>query len=352
MVVINFSPEYLQEKLLHPEQLIKKIPLDVDQADFIEKTRQEIVAILSGWDNRKLLIVGPCSIHDIESALEYARRLKALSEHVSDRFLIVMRTYVEKPRTIVGWKGMLYDPEADGSYQIARGLRLTRVLLRELAMMEVPAASELLELNTAPYYVDLLSWGCIGARTSSSPPHRQLAASLSLPVGFKNSCDGHIDSAIHALISAQTPHVFLGLSPSGQMARLAAKGNSNCHLVLRGGYSGPNYYAKNIRESVERCQQAGVIDKLLIDCSHDNCEKRPLKQVSTFQKVMHQIVEGNPHIMGLMLESHLEGGSQPITSNLHYGVSITDPCLDWATTEKLILQAYSKLDNNLLSLVN
>ncbi len=351
MTIVSLTPEELDHHLPTPKQLQEEIPLTEENAAFIAATRASIQKILDGLDSRKLLIVGPCSIHNVEAAEEYAAKFRDLSEEVSKQFLMVMRTYVEKPRSIIGWKGLLYDPNLDGSHDLSKGIRLTRRLLANLTDMRVPVASELLELTTSPYYSDFLSWGCIGARTSSSPPHRQLAASLDFPMGFKNSTDGCIDNAVHGIISAGTPHAFLGFSSTGKLSRIECEGNKLCHIVLRGGYNGPNYNPKAIMSTVERCEEAGVRNKLVIDCSHDNCEKRHLKQVSAFQAVIDQIAEGNEAIAGLMLESNLLGGSQPISSSLRYGVSITDPCLDWETTRRAILQAASKLESGALCLL-
>jgi 3-deoxy-7-phosphoheptulonate synthase len=351
MTLVSLTPEDFESILPIPREFQEEIPLTEECRNFIKGTRLSIQNILDGLDNRKLLIVGPCSIHDISAARDYAFRFRELAEEVSEEFLMIMRTYFEKPRTITGWKGLLNDPDLDGTHKLAKGIRLTRSLLADLAEMRVPAASELLEITTTHYYCDFLSWGCIGARTSSSPPHRQLAASLDLPIGFKNSTDGCIDNAVHGILSAETPHVFLGFSPDGKMKRIQSKGNKLCHMVLRGGYNGPNYDPKAVMKTAERCQQAGIRDKILIDCSHDNCEKRHLKQVSAFQSVIDQIAEGTQTIVGLMLESHLYGGSQPISNNMRYGVSITDPCLDWETTRQMILKAASRIQSGALCLI-
>jgi len=351
MTLVSLTPEDFDGILPTPKELQEEIPLTAAHTSFIKESRTTIQKILDGLDNRKLLIVGPCSIHDVDAARDYAALFRELAEEVSEQFFMVMRAYFEKPRTIIGWKGMLYDPDLNGSHNLAKGIRLSRRLLAELTDMQIPTASELLEITTSHYYSEFLSWGCIGARTSSSPPHRQMAASLDFPVGFKNTTDGSIDNAVHGILSASTPHVFLGFSSSGKMARIQSEGNELCHIVLRGGYNGPNYDPKSVMDTVERCQQAGICDKLLIDCSHDNCEKRHLKQVSAFQMIVDQIAEGNQSIVGLMLESHLQGGSQPISSNLRYGVSITDPCLDWQTTRQVILQAASRLQTGGLCLI-
>lgn len=327
-----------------PHQLRETIPLTDHHASFIQQSRQTIQNILRGVDHRKLLIVGPCSIHNVDETLEYATLFQALAKEVSEQFFMVMRTYCEKARTITGWKGLTYDPDLDGSHQLGKGLHLTRRLLADLTEMQIPTASELLEITTTHYYADYLSWGCIGSRTSSSPPHRQLAASLPLPMGFKNTTDGSIDHAVHGILAARSAHVFLGLDMHGKLERVQAEGNPLCHLVLRGGTSGPNYTAEHIAAAAKQCREKGILDKLLVDCSHDNSQKRHLNQIAVFQSVIEQIVEGNQQIAGLMLESHLLGGNQLISDNLRRGVSITDPCLDWKTTRRLIVQAAIQLD--------
>lgn len=343
MTLISLEPETLENVLPVPKEIQQEIPLTPIRASFVQNTRNAIEAILNGWDTRLLLIVGPCSIHDPVAALEYGQRLSMLADHVSDRFLMVMRTYFEKPRSILGWKGMLYDPEIDGSHQLAKGIRLTRKLLANLADLRIPTGCELLEVNTAPYYTDFLSWGCIGARTSSSPLHRQMASSLNLPMGFKNSTDGNIDTAIHGVLSAESPHVYMGLSPSGHMVRVQSEGNPLCHVVLRGSLQGPNYDSPAVQRAIQKCRQAQICSKLMIDCSHDNSGKNPEQQERVFLSVVQQILKGNTHIAGMMLESHLNSGSQEIAFPLRYGISITDPCMNWQTTEKLVLQAHSLL---------
>lgn len=346
MTLISLEPDTLSNTLPTPEELQKEIPLSRAQAAFIQHAKESVEAILNGWDRRRLLIAGPCSIHDLASAREYGRRFRQLSERVADQFLLIMRTYFEKPRTIIGWKGMLYDPDLDGSYNLAKGIRQTRKLLLDLTEMGVPVGCELLEINTSHYYTDFLTWGCVGARTCSSPPHRQLAASLNLPIGFKNSIDGNVDQAIHGILSAANPHVYLGLSLAGQMVRVQTEGNPLCHMVLRGGIKGPNYHPEILSMAVEKCQEAKIIDRVIIDCSHDNCGKDPLRQKHVFKTIIDQILEGfDPHIAGIMLESHLHGGAQEISFPLRYGVSITDPCLDWETTESSVLEAHSQLQN-------
>ncbi len=337
------NDELVQEALLEvptPEELINEYPLSLQDRNFIHHSRESVRAILEGGDRRLLLIVGPCSIHDLDSALEYAHRLSRLSHRVSDHLFIIMRAYVEKPRTITGWKGLLYDPDLDGSYNLGKGMRSSRQLFAELTRLRVPIGCELLEMVTAPYFADFLTWGCIGARTATSSPHRALAASLPFSVGFKNTTDGNVENAIHGMVAAQRPHVCFGISSNGRLNRLEAAGNGYCHLVLRGGHRGPNYMASKIHEATMACRRAQVSERLLVDCAHDNCEKSYEKQILAFQTVLDQIKCGNQNIVGMMVESHLYAGAQAITPTLRYGVSITDPCLDWETTERLIWNSW------------
>lgn len=339
------SPENDIFEVPSPEKIESEFPFKSSHAEFISRSRRSIKNILTGKDPRRFLIVGPCSIHDVKAAREYAEKFHELSKEVSDQFLLIMRAYFEKPRSILGWKGFLYDPDLDGSYNLAKGIRMTRELLIALTEMQIPLASELLEINTFHYVCDFLSWGCIGARTSISPPHRQLASSLNFPIGFKNTTDGNVENSIRAILSAQSPHVFLGPSKKGYLTRIQGRGNPDCHLVLRGGEKGPNYFACNLSSTKEKCQRAGISDRLVVDCSHDNCEKIYSKQTTVFQEIIQQIKEGNQNICGLMLESHLYSGAQSLSQNLKYGVSITDPCIDWNCTESLIKEAYATLNS-------
>lgn len=322
-----------------PNQVLQEMPLNPSHEAFVKRSRGTIENILEGKDQRFLLIVGPCSIHDVESTLEYAEKLKKLANEVEDKFFIVMRTYFEKPRTSKGWKGLLYDPHLDGSYAMEEGLRIARKILVTLAQNQLPAGSELLEITTAHYLSDLLSWGCIGARTCTSQPHRQLASSLNLPIGFKNTTDGNVINAINGIISASSSHIFLGLQKNGELSRIQTGGNPYCHVVLRGGDKKPNFDEASIFDAIKLCHDAKVSDKILIDCSHGNCGKKHRQQIPVFESV---ISSGAP-IMGSMIESHLKEGSQPLSQGIEYGVSITDPCLDWLSTEFLIKSAYSKL---------
>lgn len=337
------TPALLEGDLPTPEELYTELPLSTIDSAFIARARKTIENILKGQDKRRLLIVGPCSIHDLESAREYALRLKQLSHKVSDRFFVIMRTYFEKSRTERGWKGFLYDPDINESYRIEKGVRQTRSLLLELAKMELAAGCELLEINTAHYYSDLLSWGCIGARTCTSPPHRQLAASLGFPIGFKNSVDGNIGHAIQAVLAASSEQAYLGMAPNGRPIRIKTEGNPFCHVVLRGGLLAPNYGPESVASLLQHCYQAHITTRFLIDASHGNCAKKHRNQIPAFKSIIQQMAEGNDQIGGVMLESHLNEGKQVITPSLHYGVSITDPCLDWETTEELILSAHRQL---------
>lgn len=321
-----------------PEELLLDIPQTKRQFDFVLEARKTVQNILSGQDTRLLLIVGPCSVHDPKGLLDYAEQFKELSMRVKERFFLILRTYFEKPRTTIGWKGYLLDPHLDGSYAVSKGLRSVRQLLSTLTDMEIAVGSELLEMLTFPYYSDFLSWGCIGARTSSSPPHRQLAATLPFPIGFKNSVDGSLDSAIQGVISANSPHLYLGIGMAGQMARLYGEGNGFAHVVLRGSEHRPNYYPKDIAEASQKCYRHGLCQKVIIDCSHDNCFKKHEEQAPVFQSVIDQ-AKSTPAIAGAMLESYLFSGNQPLQEKLRYGVSITDPCIDWETTKKLILES-------------
>ena len=325
-----------------PEELYLDIPQLRSQYEFVMQSRKSIEAILNGLDKRMLLIVGPCSVHDPNSLLEYAERFKHLAKQVEEKFFMVLRTYFEKPRTTIGWKGYLLDPHLDGSYDIAKGVRDVRQMLSDITEMEIPVGSEILEMLPFPYYSDYLSWACIGARTCSSPPHRQLAATLPFPVGFKNSVDGNLDVAIQGIVSANSSHLYLGMGPTGQVVRLYGEGNPSAHIVLRGSEHRPNYFPKDIAKATQKCYRNEVCHKVVVDCSHDNCFKEHQKQIPVFQSVIEQR-KSNPDIAGAMLESHLFSGNQPLSSNLEYGISVTDPCLDWPTTQKLILQAFDDL---------
>jgi 3-deoxy-7-phosphoheptulonate synthase len=329
-----------------PEELRCRHPLLSPQREFIEEARTQISHILNDEDSRLLLIVGPCSIHDLEAAKEYALKLRALASEISDFFYVVMRVYYEKPRTTTGWKGLLYDPHLDGSHDICEGLNLTRTLLLDLASLEIPVAAEFLDPFSAHYFADLISWGCIGARTSESQIHRQMASGLSMPIAFKNSTSGNIEVAINGVLSASLPQTFIGINDQGYVARQQTTGNPYGHIVLRGGEHKPNYDPESIFLALQRLRQEGLPERVIIDCSHDNSRRQHEQQIAVFESVIHQSLEGELGIRGLILESHLHAGNQPLTQDLnqlHYAVSLTDACIDWETTERLIRWGYRLL---------
>ena len=319
-----------------------------DHLSFVSKNRKTIRAILNGTDTRLLLIMGPCSIHDSALAKDYALKFKELEEKVSSNFFLVMRTYFEKPRTSSGWKGFLYDPHLDGSHQIHQGIEQSRRLLLDLAEMGIPTATEFLDPLTAFYYDDLISWGSIGARTSSSQPHRQLASALNMPVGFKNGVAGNISAAVNGVKVASNPQTFIGLNETGQTIIARSRGNLDCHIILRGGDLQPNYDPISVGKALSYLEKDDLGQRLLIDCSHQNSGKQHEKQVEVCHSVLQQVANGNSAIKGLMLESHLQAGNQDTRdlNALQYGVSITDACLDWTTTERLVLYAADYLQSH------
>jgi len=329
-----------------PNTLLAELPKTERQAEFVTRTRQEIHRIIFGDDRRLLLIIGPCSIHDVEAGRDYGRRLAALSREVSDRVLIVMRVYFEKPRTTVGWKGLILDPRLDGSHDIAAGLRLARTFLRDILDLGLPIATELLDPITPQYIADLVCWSAIGARTAESQTHRQMASGLSMPLGFKNGTDGSIQTAINAIRAASQPQTFLGINLDGAASAIVTAGNPNCHVVLRGGTSGPNYSPEHIAQTEQLLEKAGLIKGILVDCSHDNSSKNPARQPEVMDNLLAQITAGNSSIIGTMIESNLFAGSQPFPQpreKLKYGVSITDGCIDWAATELLVRKTHAAL---------
>ena len=328
-----------------PGEIKAALPLSRAGATRIYEFRETIRAILDGRDSRLMIVVGPCSIHNIDGAREYARRLKSLSDEVADRLFLIMRVYFEKPRTTTGWKGFINDPFLDDSFRLDRGLVLAREFLVGLVTLGLPAGTEALDPNTPQYIGDLITWTAIGARTTESQTHREMASGLSTPVGFKNATDGNIEIAINALKSARTPHHFLGLTQDGHAAVYHTRGNPYGHLVLRGGKR-PNYD----RASVAACKQAlvreGLRPVLLVDCSHANSGKDPARQEDVARYCIDQVVAGERGIVGLMIESNLEGGRQAMTHDgiaARPGLSITDPCLDWSTTERIIRRAHARL---------
>ena len=319
-----------------PTVLRDRLPVDVRLAAQIQAHRQTVRDILNGTDDRLLVITGPCSLHDPKAALEYGHRLSELSRQLDDKVFLVMRAYVEKPRTTVGWKGMLYDPHLDGSNDIATGLNVSRHLLLDLARLGLPLATELLHPMAADYLGDLLSWAAIGARTTESQIHREMVSGLPMPVGFKNGTDGSIDVASDAMGAAEHPHTHLGIDDNGHSALLQTAGNPDTHLVLRGGHHGPNYDANSIRTAVDALQSKGRNPRLIVDCSHANSGKDPLRQPEVLRDLLEQRARGENPIAGVMLESHLQDGKQPLQKPLQYGLSITDGCLGWDRTEQLL----------------
>jgi len=329
-----------------PAELLAEIPKSATQSAFVTEARSQIRRLIFTDDKRFLLIVGPCSIHDVEAGRDYGRRLANLSREVSDRIMIVMRVYFEKPRTTVGWKGLVMDPHLDGTHDIAHGLRTGRAFLRDILDLGLPTATELLDPITPQYVADLICWGAIGARTTESQTHRQMASGLSMPLGFKNGTDGGIQTAINAIKAASQPQTFLGINVNGAASAVVTRGNPNCHVVLRGGSAGPNYSAQHIAQTETALEKAGLPLSILVDCSHDNSLKKPDRQPEVMRALLAQIASGNRSIMGAMVESNLSAGSQPFPQpreNLRYGVSITDGCIDWATTESLVREIHAAL---------
>ena len=326
------------QEVVSPADLHREIPLSDAGAEAVHGARQAIQRILAGDDDRLVVIVGPCSIHDPEAALDYARRLKAAAAEHADDLLVVMRVYFEKPRTTVGWKGLINDPGLDESFRINDGLRIARKLLRDLAEMGVPAATEFLELVVPQYIDDLVSWGAIGARTAESQVHRQLASGLSCPVGIKNGTGGSLQPAVDAIRSAAHPHHFMSLTKDGHSAIFTTTGNPDGHLILRGGSRGPNFDADSVNAAAELLEKAGLAARIMVDCSHANSGKDPERQAAVCRDLTERIGHGDHRLIGVMMESHLVAGRQDLTpgSELTYGQSITDACMGWDTTTGLL----------------
>ena len=326
-----------------PKKLKDLLPVSDSVIETVLNARNAIKNILEGEDPRLLMIVGPCSIHDPKAAIEYAERLKKLADEVSETVLVVMRVYFEKPRTTVGWKGLINDPELDGSHKINKGIELARRLLLDINALGLPCATETLDPITPQYLADLISWSAIGARTTESQTHREMASGLSMPVGFKNGTDGGLSVAINAMKSALQPHHFLGINNEGLSSAIQTSGNRNLHLVLRGGINGPNYDAVSIHKAAESLASEGLPEAIMIDCNHANSGKDPSRQELVLRDAIHQIKNGDNSIIGIMIESNINGGNQPISASLQYGVSITDACLDWENTNRIILNAHQSL---------
>ncbi len=325
------------KELVPPSHVLREFPVSEPAAQLTYETRQAIHRILHGADDRLLVIMGPCSIHDVKAAKEYAARLKEVKDKLAEDLLIVMRVYFEKPRTTVGWKGLINDPRLDGSFSINEGIRIARELLRDLNEMSVPAGCEFLDMITPQYIADLVSWGAIGARTTESQIHRELASGLSCPVGFKNGTDGNIRIAVDAIRAAQAPHHFLSVTKAGHSAIVSTAGNEDCHIILRGGRQ-PNYDAASVDAAAKGLAEAGLAQRLMIDFSHANSSKNPQKQVDVSMDVASQVAGGDDRIFGIMVESHLKAGRQDLLPGkaLVYGQSITDGCIGWEDSRKLI----------------
>lgn len=334
------------ETLITPDQLKREIPLTAAAQATVSQGREVIRNILDGTDHRLFIVIGPCSIHDIKAAHEYAERLKTLAAELSDTLYLVMRVYFEKPRTTVGWKGLINDPYLDDSFKIQDGLHIGRKLLLDLAEKGLPTATEALDPISPQYLQDLISWSAIGARTTESQTHREMASGLSSAVGFKNGTDGGLTVAINALQSVSSPHRFLGINQEGGVSIVTTKGNAYGHVVLRGGNGKPNYDSVSVALCEQALNKAKIKPNIMVDASHANSNKDPALQPLVMENVANQILEGNESIIGLMVESHLKWGAQSIPkdlADLEYGVSITDACIDWESTEKTLRSMYTKL---------
>ncbi len=326
-------------RLVSPAQIKAQLPAAEHHVRLVSDARATARAILSGEDDRMLVVAGPCSIHEPESALDYARRLAALAREVSDRYFIVMRVYFEKPRTTVGWKGLINDPHLDDSCDVANGIALARKLLLDILDLGLPAGTEFLDPIIPQYTADLISWAAIGARTTESQTHREMSSGLSMPVGFKNGTDGSIQTALDAMKSARAPHSFLGIDQDGITSIVTTAGNPDSHIVLRGGRDGGNYHPHHVAAACEALSKSGLHPALMIDCSHSNSGKDPRRQPDVWNSILSQRAGGRREIIGAMLESHIHEGSQPLgrgLADLQYGVSITDACMSWESTERLL----------------
>lgn len=338
--------------LITPAQLKQELPLSEAACATVIRGRDTIKDILDGKDKRIFVVIGPCSIHDIKAAHEYADKLANLAKEIEDTIFVVMRVYFEKPRTTVGWKGLINDPDMDNSFHIEKGLKTARKLLLDLNETGLPCATEALDPNTPQYLQDLISWSAIGARTTESQTHREMSSGLSSPVGFKNGTDGSMTVAVNAMKAVQSGHHFLGLSTDGQVSVIRTKGNPYAHVVLRGGGSGPNYDATSVAQAENELAKGKVVGKIMIDTSHANSNKDPYLQPMVIENVAQQIQDGNQSIIGLMIESHLKGGRQDLGDDLNqleYGKSITDGCIDWETTEKSLRELRLAIKDSLLN---
>ncbi|PKH01561.1 3-deoxy-7-phosphoheptulonate synthase [Psychromonas sp. MB-3u-54] len=336
--------------LITPAELKNLVPASEDVYQFIAEARQTVSNIVHKKDPRFLVICGPCSIHDIDAAKDYATRLKSLHEEYKDTLYIVMRVYFEKPRTTVGWKGLINDPYMDDSFEIETGLKQARELLLWISELGLPIATEALDPISPQYLGDLFSWSAIGARTTESQTHREMASGLSMPVGFKNGTDGSLSTAVNAMKSASSPHRFMGINQLGQSALLQTSGNRDGHVILRGGGGKPNYDSVNVTLAEQALKKANVEEVLIVDCSHENSNKNHALQPLVAKDVFHQVTEGNKSIVGIMLESNINEGNQAVKlpkASLKYGVSVTDACIDWETTSQLLSEAVNILKDTL-----
>lgn len=324
--------------LISPALLLDELPVTPELQLLVERSRRQIANVLHGRDDRLVVVVGPCSIHDHDQAMAYAQRLKAVQAELEDALVLVMRVYFEKPRTTVGWKGYINDPRLDGSFRINEGLRRARELLLHIGAMGLPTATEFLDLLSPQYVADLIAWGAIGARTTESQSHRQLASGSSCPIGFKNGTDGGVQVAVDAMVAAAAPHAFMGMTKMGQTAIFETRGNPDTHVILRGGNSGPNYAAEHIDAACAVLRKAGLREQLMVDCSHANSRKQHAKQIEVAEDVARRVADGERRITGLMIESHLEEGRQDIRPGvpLQHGVSVTDACISWAQTAPVL----------------
>ena len=336
--ITNINP------IISPDDLKNQFPIQSPLSEFVINSRNIISNISTNKDHRKLVVIGPCSIHDPKAAIEYANKLAPLVEKFKDKLYIVMRVYFEKPRTNIGWKGLISDPDLDNTCNIENGLKQARSLMLEILKLGIPTGSELLDPILPQYYADLICWASIGARTSESQTHREMASGLSMPIGFKNATDGNIDIAIHAIQAAQHPHSFIGVTQNGTIARVQSSGNPDAHLIIRGGSNGPNYSSVQMEEHLEKINQSSIKSRILIDCSHGNSRKKASNQKKVVNSITNQIKNGNQSIMGIMVESFLEHGNQSINdSNKVYGQSITDECIGWEETESLLSDFYNSI---------
>jgi len=332
--------------IIAPADLKQVFPISEKSSEFVVHAREQVTNILHGRDRRLMAVVGPCSIHDPKAALEYAGRLVKLAKELEDQLFLVMRVYFEKPRTTVGWKGLINDPDLNGTHQISKGLGVARGLKCAITDLGLPIAGEMLDPITPHYLADQISWGAIGARTTESQTHREMASGLSFPVGFKNGTDGNLQIAIDAMKAALAPHSFLGINNEGRNAIVETTGNSDVHIVLRGGNDRPNYLPEDIARTEALLTKAGLLNSIMVDCSHANSCKDPARQAEVLMHVCQQIADGNKSISSVMIESNIEAGSQSIPSDLtqlKYGVSVTDKCVDWATTERMLRHAHTVL---------